>query len=60
MAFTAHKPQDCKLGKQRAEGKINVFAKAAVQGSDASTDNSSDYITALLANLHQQQDDQDE
>ncbi len=60
MAFTVHKPQDCKLGKQRAEGKTNIFAKAAVQENDSSKDDGSDYITALLANLQKQQDDHDE
>ncbi len=56
MAFTIHKLQDCKLGKQRAKSKCNMFAKAAKQEVGSENDNSNNYVKELFDSLYRQND----
>ena len=56
MAYTVHKPADCRLGKDQA-AKTNMQAKAAINEED---DDSTNYVKALLASINAANDDNDE
>ena len=48
-AYTVHKPENCKLGKEQSKNKQNIVPKAAIQQETGDK-----YIKALLASITQQ------
>ncbi len=56
MAYTIHKPADCRLGKDQAN-KASMQAKAAIKEED---EDSTNYIKALIASINVANDNNDE